>query len=92
MSIGFYIPAPSALVPKSYILHLISYISTMSTQTLENRNIRKLMKMAGKSLVVSLPIEFVKELNWKEKQKVVVTKKGTKLIISDWKKKHIKKK
>ncbi len=64
----------------------------MSTQTLENRNIRKLMKMAGKSLVVSLPIEFVKELGWKEKQKVVVIKKGTKLIISDWKKKPIKKK
>lgn len=64
----------------------------MSTQTLENRNIRKLMKMAGKSLVVSLPIEFVKELKWKEKQKVVVTKKGSKLIISDWKKKPIKKK
>ncbi len=58
----------------------------MPTQTYNNRNIRKLMKMAGKSLVVSLPIEFVKELKWKPKQKVVIAKKGRHLTIKDWKK------
>ncbi len=58
----------------------------MPTQTLKNRNIRKLMKMAGKSIVVSLPIELVKELKWREKQRVVVKRVRGGLLIKDWKK------
>lgn len=49
------------------------------------QDIRKLIKLSG-SLVVSLPAEHVKKLNWKEKQKVVVVKKGRHLIIKDWRK------
>jgi bifunctional DNA-binding transcriptional regulator/antitoxin component of YhaV-PrlF toxin-antitoxin module len=33
---------------------------------------------------VTLPIEFVRELKWREKQKVVITKRGDSLIIKDW--------
>jgi antitoxin component of MazEF toxin-antitoxin module len=57
----------------------------MAMQSQKNKNIRKLIKLAGKSLVVSLPMEYVEELKWKAKQKVVVTKKGRHLIIKDWK-------
>lgn len=57
----------------------------MTTQKLVNKNIRKLIKLAGKSIVVSLPIEYVTSLGWKEKQKVIVEKKGRHLIIKDWK-------
>lgn len=59
----------------------------MSTQKLVNRNIRKLTKVGGNTLYVTLPKDLVSELKWKNKQKVIVRKKGTKLIISDWKEK-----
>lgn len=59
----------------------------MARRNLDERNIRKINKTgAGKSYSVTLPIDFVRELNWREHQKVVVTKKGKKLIIEDWKK------
>lgn len=49
-------------------------------------NIRKLQRTGreGESYAVTLPIEFVKELGWQKKQKVVVKLVGNKLIISDW--------
>ena len=50
-----------------------------------NRSIRKIFK-SGNSYAITLPIELVKELNWRETQKLVVEKKGNNLIISDWKK------
>ncbi len=34
---------------------------------------------------VTLPIELVRELGWREKQKVVVKKRGQSLMIEDWK-------
>jgi virulence-associated protein VagC len=59
----------------------------MANRKLEERNIRKLSKVGrGRTISVTLPIEFIRELKWKEKQKVVVTMKGSKLIIEDWKK------
>ncbi|MBP9760331.1 MAG: AbrB/MazE/SpoVT family DNA-binding domain-containing protein [Candidatus Pacebacteria bacterium] len=58
----------------------------MARRPLEERNIRKLNKTGrGRTITVSLPIEFVRELGWREKQKVVVTKRGGRLIIEDWK-------
>ncbi|MCK5588715.1 MAG: AbrB/MazE/SpoVT family DNA-binding domain-containing protein [Candidatus Pacebacteria bacterium] len=50
---------------------------------LQNRNIRKIFKR-GASYSVTLPIELVKELKWREKQKVVVKKRGDGLVIVDW--------
>ncbi|HLP86783.1 MAG TPA: AbrB/MazE/SpoVT family DNA-binding domain-containing protein [Candidatus Paceibacterota bacterium] len=48
-------------------------------------NIRNIQK-AGGSYFVTLPIEVVRELGWKEKQKVVITKTaGKKIEIKDWK-------
>jgi len=38
----------------------------------EESNVRKLVKLGGQSLAVTLPIEIIRELGWKEKQKVVV--------------------
>ena len=53
-----------------------------STET----GIRKLTKVGRASIAVTLPIELVRELKWKERQKVVVKKSGQNLVISDWKK------
>lgn len=50
------------------------------------QNIRKLIRLGGRSLVVSLPMSFVKILKWKEKQKLVVKKVRSGLLIKDWKK------
>lgn len=51
-----------------------------------NKNLRKLTKLGGHSLGLTLPIDLVRELNWKERQKVVVKKVGKKIIVEDWKK------
>lgn len=53
-----------------------------STET----GIRKLTKVGRASIAVTLPIELVRELGWRERQRVVVKKSGQNLIISDWKK------
>ena len=59
----------------------------MSTQKFVNRNTRKLIKLGRGSLAVTLPVELVQKLKWKEKQKVTVKKVRGGLLIKDWKKK-----
>lgn len=58
----------------------------MSRRKLTDKNIRKITKVGKQSLSVTLPIEMVRALKWREKQKVVVKKSGSKIIISDWQK------
>lgn len=59
----------------------------MARRRLKDRNIRKLTRTGrGKSISVTLPIEFIRELKWREKQKVIIKKRGEKLVIEDWKK------
>jgi len=55
----------------------------MSRRKLNQKEIRKITKN-GNSYSVSIPIEILKELKWREKQKVIVKKRGKSLIISDW--------
>ena len=57
----------------------------MTRRKLKDRNIRKLTRTGrGKSISVTLPIEFMRELKWRDKQKVVIKKRGNRLIIEDW--------
>jgi antitoxin component of MazEF toxin-antitoxin module len=60
----------------------------MGRRTLKEKNIRKLTRVGrgGGSLGLTIPIEIVRSLKWRERQKVVVKKIGSKIIISDWKK------
>ena len=58
----------------------------MGRRRINKRNVRKLSKVGGASIAVTLPIEFVRALGWREKQKVVVSKKGKTIIIKDWEK------
>lgn len=51
-----------------------------------DKSIRKLTKLGGKSIGLTLPIELVRELGWREKQKVVVTRVRGGVMIKDWKK------
>lgn len=58
----------------------------MGVRKQAEQNIRKLTRMGGKSLGLTLPVELVKELKWKEKQKVKVKKVRGGILIKDWKK------
>jgi len=58
----------------------------MGMQKLKNKNVRKITKVGGKSLAVTLPRELVTKLGWKEHQKVVVKKISGGIQIKDWKK------
>jgi len=49
----------------------------------KDKSIRKIFKSGG-SYAVTLPVELVEELKWKEKQKLVAKKRGKSIIISDW--------
>jgi len=52
--------------------------------TYKNKNIRKLTKLGGSSLAVTIPVEILRKLNWRERQKVVVRLRGRKIIVEDW--------
>ncbi len=58
----------------------------MGVRKTGEQNIRKLTKLGKKSLAVTLPVDIVKGLKWKEKQKVVVKRVRGGVVIKDWKK------
>lgn len=69
-----------------YDNYVICYVikQNMARKRLENRNIRKLTKIGGASYAVTIPIEIIREMGWKERQKLIVEKKGSKLVVKDW--------
>ena len=57
----------------------------MANKKYSQRNIRKITR-SGASLAVTLPVELLSQLKWKEKQKVVIKKIRGGIQIKDWKK------
>jgi len=57
----------------------------MATRKLADKNIRKILRN-GDSYAVTIPIEIMNELKWKEKQKVIVKKVRGGFMVKDWKK------
>jgi len=57
----------------------------MGRRKISEKEVRKLVR-AGGSLTISIPKELVTELGWRERQKVVVKRRGDGLVIKDWKK------
>lgn len=53
----------------------------------KNKNVRKLTRQGGRSIGVILPIELVRELGWREKQKVVVKRIKGGMVIRDYRSK-----
>lgn len=47
--------------------------------------VRKLTKVGGLSYSVTIPLDIIRAFGWQEHQKVVVKKRGKKIIIEDWK-------
>lgn len=58
----------------------------MARRKVENRHIRTLNKNRGGSISITLPIDDIRSLRWRDGQKVVVRLQGNKFIIEDWKK------
>jgi len=58
----------------------------MSDLASNKKQIRKLTKIGGASYGITFPIEYVRDLKWKEHQKLVVKRYGKKIIIEDWEK------
>jgi len=53
---------------------------------IEDRHIRKLCKSGKKfSISLTIPIEIVRKLKWRDNQKVVVKQYGKGVLIKDWK-------
>jgi len=46
---------------------------------------RRLLANSTGSYMVSLPIELVRDLKWRQGQKLTIRKSGEKLVIEDWK-------
>lgn len=59
----------------------------MPRKSVKNRNIRKLVKSGKKSFSLTIPIELIKELGWRLRQKVSVKRYRRGVLIKDWKKK-----
>ena len=59
----------------------------MGRRELGDERVRKIMRTGtkGASYALTLPKQIVRELGWKEKQKVVVRTEKGKIIIEDWK-------
>lgn len=56
-------------------------------RNLSEQNIRKITKMGkGRTMGITLPVEVLDKLGWKEHQKVIVDLKGKTISIKDWKK------
>jgi len=56
----------------------------MTRRKLEEKNIRKLGRR-GNSYIMSVPIEIVRELGWREKQKIQVKRIHGGFTVRDWK-------
>jgi len=51
-------------------------------------NIRKLTRLGTHSYYVVIPPDLIRELQWRERQKLVIKKSGKGINITDWIKSH----
>lgn len=50
------------------------------------KNVRKIVKNGRESYYINIPKEYMRELGWRERQKLTVKLVNKKLIVEDWKK------
>ena len=49
------------------------------------KHIRNIVKNGRDSYYVNIPKEVMRELGWRERQKLVIRRSGAKVVIEDWK-------
>ncbi len=58
----------------------------MTRRKNEDKDIRNLTKISGgSSYAITIPIDYIRKLNWREKQKLEVKLYQDRIIIRDWK-------
>ncbi len=58
----------------------------MGVRKAGEQSVRNITQNKTGTYSVTLPIEYVRELKWQQGQKVVVSLRGNKLVVEDWKK------
>jgi len=59
----------------------------MTRRKINERNIRSLTKVSGgTSYGITIPMEYIRKLGWRSKQKLDVKLYQDRIIIRDWKK------
>ena len=53
---------------------------------MKNKEIRRLTRVGKRSFAVTLPAEEIRNLGWKEKQKLTVKKVKGGFLVKDWRK------
>ena len=61
-------------------------MATKRQQGSKSEPVRKVTKTGQYTYYVTIPKIFIDELKWKERQRVVVSREGDKIVIRDWKK------
>jgi antitoxin component of MazEF toxin-antitoxin module len=56
----------------------------MGRRKIEQHAVRSITRSGGGSFGITLPIEQVRSLGWKDRQRVTVRKVGKRLVIEDW--------
>jgi len=51
---------------------------------LKDKNIRKITRTGRSSLAITLPLEMARDLNWREKQRVKISRVKGGLLIRDY--------
>lgn len=70
----------------NYVSYYVEKIKTMALRKSDETKVRSLTKIAGgSSYAVTIPIEYVRELKWRGKQKLEVKLYQDRIIIRDWK-------
>jgi antitoxin component of MazEF toxin-antitoxin module len=58
----------------------------MTRRKNEEKDIRNLTKISGgTSYAITIPIDYIRKLNWRDKQKLEVKLIKDRIIIRDWK-------
>jgi bifunctional DNA-binding transcriptional regulator/antitoxin component of YhaV-PrlF toxin-antitoxin module len=63
---------------------MIGWGSMSKKHSLKPTRTHKLTISGGKNYSLVLPIEFIRELGWRERQKLNITLDKKRLIIEDW--------
>ncbi len=56
----------------------------MTRRKIEEKNVRKITRVGKTSLAVTLPAEMAKDLGWRERQRVKVTRVSKGILIRDY--------
>jgi len=70
----------------NYVTYYVNKIKVMALSKTNDSKVRSLTKIAGgSSYAVTIPIEYIRELKWRGKQKLEVKLYQGRIIIRDWK-------